>query len=188
VKIGSIIGVAACLILFLVSGLEAQPARGTAAPAVADGKRSQPIKIDADRLEAHNEKRTVTFIGNVVAVQEGRTIRADRVTLFYKKEGARAAQPSRDPLRGGELDRIEARGKVSIQMEDRIATGDEAVMLQDAQQIILTGNATLREGPNIVTGEKVTVFLEENRGIVEGSDKIRVRAVIYTETRETGTK
>lgn len=168
----------ACFLLVTpIGGAGAQPAE--AKPKVDSGK-PRPIKVDADRLEANNEKRTITFTGNVVAVQEDRTIKADRLILHFKKEAQTGPAAARDPMRGGELDRIEAKGRVNIQMEERTATGDDAVFLQDTQQIILTGNATLREGPNLVKGEKVTVFLEENRGMVEGSEKSRVSATIYT--------
>ncbi len=174
-----------CFLLVMPFGSAgAQPAEARKEPRLERDK-PKPIKIDADRLDANNEKRMVTFTGNVVAVQEDKTIKADRLILHFKKETQAGPVAARDPMRGGELDRIEARGRVNIQMEERTATGDDAVFIQDTQQIILTGNATLREGPNLVKGEKVTVFLEENRGMVEGSDKVRVSATIYTtEVRE----
>lgn len=175
------------LLIFLACFLLLMPIGGVGAPPLeakkdsrVDSGKPKPIKIDADRLDANNEKRMVTFTGNVVAVQEDRVIKADRLILHFKKETQTGPAAVRDPLRGGELDRIEAKGRVNIQMEERTATGDDAVFIQDTQQIILTGNATLREGPNLVKGEKVTVFLEENRGMVEGSEKVRVSATIYT--------
>lgn len=147
--------------------------------AKTDKEQRLPIKIEADKLEAINEKRMVIFTGSVVATQEDRTIKADRLTLYYKRESADRTG-MRDPLRGGDLDRIEARGRVTIYMEERIATGDEAVFSPDAQEIILTGNATLREGQNMISGHRVMVYLNENRGIVEGSENKRVTATIYT--------
>lgn len=141
-----------------------------------------PIRIEADRLDALNEKRQVIFTGSVVAKQEDKTIKADRMILYYKKEAAAAdkAPVTRDPLRGGDLERIEAKGKVIIILEERTATGDEAVFFQDSQEMILTGNATLREGDNTVSGHKVTVYLNENRGIVESGENRRVTATIFT--------
>ncbi|MCX5827586.1 MAG: lipopolysaccharide transport periplasmic protein LptA, partial [Deltaproteobacteria bacterium] len=50
---------------------------------------------------------------------------------------------------------------------------------QDDQKIIVSGNAVMREGPNIVKGDRITVLLDENRGIVEAPVKKRVTATIY---------
>lgn len=180
------------LMMVLVSFLLLMPVQHTGAQ-LAEGKKDpkverekqKPIRIEADRLDAQNEKRMVVFTGNVIATQEEMVIKADRMTIYYKKEATGGAAAARDPLRGGDLDRIEAKGRVSIQMEERTGTGDEAVFSQDAQQIVLSGNATLREGLNLVKGERVTFLMGENRGIVEGGAKGRVSATIYTtEMRE----
>lgn len=171
------------MLLFLpFSHLDAQPVDAKKDPKI-DRDRQKPIKIDADRLEANNAKRMVTFIGNVHAVQEDTTIRSDRLILYFRKEGQPGTPTTKEPMQGGEVERIEARGRVTIHMQERTATGDEALFYQDSRQIILTGNATLREGPNLIKGDKVTVFLDEDRGIVEGSEKVRVSATIYTGDR-----
>lgn len=159
--------------------LDAQLADAKKDPKI-DKDRPKAIKIDADRLEANNAKRVVTFIGNVHAVQEDSIIRSDRLILYFRKETPTGPAAPKDPARGGEVERIEARGRVNIQMQERTATGDEAVFYQETRQIVLIGNATLREGANFIRGEKITVFLDEDRGVVEGSEKVRVSATIYT--------
>jgi len=45
--------------------------------------------------------------------------------------------------------------------------------------MIITGNAVLKEGRNIVRGDKITWMIDEKKGIVEGYDKRRVTATIY---------
>ncbi len=49
-------------------------------------ERDQPIQIVSDRLDAYSEKRMVVFSGNAVATQGARTIRSDRLTLYYKED------------------------------------------------------------------------------------------------------
>jgi len=142
-------------------------------------ERDQPIEIVSDRLEAYNEKRMVVFSGNAVATQGGRTIRADVLTLYYKEGKQTAVPPSGESEGPGELERVEAKGHVTISEGDRIVTGDEAVFEQDAQKITMTGNAVMREGANIIRGDRVFVFLNENRGVVEGTANKRVTATIY---------
>jgi len=142
-------------------------------------ERDQPIHIASDRLEAYNEKRMVVFSGNAVATQGGRTIRSDVLTLYYKEE-KKSPTPSTGESGGpGDVERVEAKGHVTISEGDRIVTGDNAVFDQDAQRITMMGNAVMREGANIIRGDKILVFLDENRGVVEGTANSRVTATIY---------
>ncbi|MCX7634916.1 MAG: hypothetical protein N2Z74_04145 [Syntrophales bacterium] len=160
---------------------------GSPLPAAGDTKGpggllmgSQPIKITSDRLEAFGDKRLVVFSGNAVAVQGDKIIRADRLSLYYKKEtsGVKTGDPG--GIEGaGELERIEAKGRVRITHGKRQVTGDEAVYEQDTQIITMTGNAVMREEGNVVRGDKITVLLNENRGVVEGQPNRRVSATIF---------
>lgn len=143
--------------------------------------RNTPIQITSDRMDAYNEKGIVVFDGNAIATQGDRTIRAEKIILYYKKktEGSEKAEDT-GIRKNGDLDKIEAKGNVRITQLERVVTGNEAVYLQDAQKIIITGNAVLSEGKNVVRGEQVVVFLNENRGVVESSNKSeRVNATIF---------
>jgi lipopolysaccharide export system protein LptA len=148
---------------------------------------SQPIEITADRLEASDENKLVLFSGNAVAVQGDRVIKAEKIFLYYKKEGKKSGK---DGLKNigiaGDLEKIEARGQVSVSQGDRIVTGEQAIYYQDAQKIVMTGNAVMRQGSSIVRGDKIEVFLDENRGVVEAAETKRVKATIYPTDKEGG--
>jgi lipopolysaccharide export system protein LptA len=148
--------------------------------------RNTPIQIASDRMDAYNEKGMVVFNGNAVATQGDRTIRAETITLYYKKKAAGGEQTeAMDIQKSGDLDKIEAKGNVRITQMERVVTGNEAVYLQDAQKIIIKGNAVLSEGKNVVRGEQVVVFLNENRGVVESSNKSeRVNATIFPSVKK----
>jgi lipopolysaccharide export system protein LptA len=146
----------------------------------------QPIQIVSDRLEAYQEKRMVVFSGNAVATQGGRTIRSERLTLYYKEASKTAGGSTGEQEGMGTLERVEAAGHVTITEGNRVVTGEEAVFDQDAQRITMTGSAVMREGANIIQGDRIVVFLNENRGVAEGGQNGRVTATIYP--RETGEK
>ncbi|MCX5828380.1 MAG: hypothetical protein NTV58_10340, partial [Deltaproteobacteria bacterium] len=117
----------------------------------------------------------IVFSGNAVAVQGDKVIRADKLLVYYKKDPNEAKESTTANVgQGGDLDRIEAKGPVRITQLKKIVTGDEGVYYQDDQKIIVSGNAVMREGPNIVKGDRITVLLDENRGIVEAPVKKRV--------------
>lgn len=142
--------------------------------------RNTPIQIASDRMDAYNEKGVVVFDGNAVATQGDRTIRAETLTLYYKKKAESGEQAADADIRKtGDLDKIDAKGNVRITQGERVVTGNEAIYLQDAQKIIIKGNAVLSEGKNVIRGEQVVVFLNENRGVVESHPGQRVNATIF---------
>lgn len=141
--------------------------------------RESPIEIVSDRLDAYNDKRIVVFSGNAVATQDGLTIRSDRLTLHYKDQQKPASRSSGESGAAGNLERVEAKGHVIITQGERVVTGDEAVFEQDSQKITMTGSATMSEGANIIRGDRIIVFLNENRGVVESAENKRVSATIY---------
>ena len=59
-------------------------------------ERDHPIQIVSDRLDAYHEKRMVVFSGNAVATQGARTIRSDRLTLYYKEDKKTAGGSTRE--------------------------------------------------------------------------------------------
>jgi lipopolysaccharide export system protein LptA len=147
-------------------------------------ERDQPIEIVSDRLDAYNEKRMVVFSGSAVATQGARTIRSDVLTLYYKEGKSPSVRSTGEAEGQGALERVEAKGHVTISEGDRIVTGEEALFDQDAQKIIMTGSAVMREGANIIRGDRIVVFLNENRGVVEGTENRRVTATIYPEEQK----
>jgi lipopolysaccharide export system protein LptA len=152
-------------------------------------KKNEPMEIVSDSLEAFNEKKLIMFTGNAMAKQGDRILKSDQLLLYYKKDPAKKDKVGTMEIEGtGDLDKIEAKGNVSVTQGERIATGDEAVYYHDTGQIILTGNAVLREGKNSIKGCRVIVYLNEKRGRAEvcGLDKKeRVKAVIYPQEKKT---
>jgi lipopolysaccharide export system protein LptA len=141
--------------------------------------RDQPINIVSDRLDAYSEKRMVVFSGNAVATQGARTIRSDRLTLYYKEDKKPAGRSTGEAEGTGNVERVEATGHVTITEGERVVTGDAAVFDQDARKITMTGGAVMREGASVIRGDRIIVFLDENRGVVESTESGRVTATIY---------
>jgi len=151
--------------------------------------KDQPIQIVSDRLDAYNEKKLVVFSGNAVATQGDKTIKGDRLFLYYKKDPKMTEKAgTQDIGSAGDLEKIEAKGHVIITQGERIVTGNDAIFYQDTQQIVMLGNAVMREGRNVINGDKIVVFLDEDRGVVESVEKGRVKATIYPEDKKENKK
>ena len=151
--------------------------------------RKQPIQITSDVLEYLNDKRLVVFSGNAVAIQGEVIIRSDKLLLYFKKAaGDEKPQQAKGVEKTGDLERIEAKGRVHVSKGNQGATGDEAVYDQGTEKIIMTGNATMREGKNVVRGHKITLLMNEDRGIVEAQERKRVTAIIHPKEKNESTE
>lgn len=129
----------------------------------AEGSK-QPINITSDSMEAETKANKVTFKGNVVARQKDMTITSSELTATYTDDGK-------------ELREVLATGNVRITQQDKIAVADSALFLNTERKIVLTGNPKVWQGKDLVSGEKIIYYLDEDRTIVEGG----TRAVIHPE-------
>ena len=152
-----------CLSSFLIILLLAAPLF-SAAPTFNASKA--PIDISANRLDIDQKKGQAIFKGAVVARQEKMTLQADTVTiLFSEKEN--------------EVKEIIASGSVTIDLGKKRATCKTAHFYTADNKVILTGKPLLKEGKNVIEGEKIIFFLNEERSIVEGKKDSRVKTTIY---------
>jgi len=153
---------------------ERGPARGTAPAARADraapDDRNAPITVDADELENLQKEGLIIFTGNVVATQNSSTQYADRMEVYLDAKGASVA-------------RTVSTGRVRIITRDcRTGTAARVEYYDAEQRVVLIGNARVWRDDNVVTGERITMFLAEDRSIVEGGKQERVKAVFYPKT------
>ncbi len=138
-------------------------------------KPSQAIRITSDKMEANDEKGTVVFSGNVVAKKGNLTIYSDRLEVFYIQK------KTADNKKRRSLKKIVVRGHVKIVQGRRKATANEAIYYKPQEKIVLLKNAQVWDGQNSIKGEKIVLYVNENRSVVESSGKERVEAVVYSE-------
>ena len=165
--------------LFFPSVSTVSMAASAAAPAKEETKKKtgasgfelnkkDPIYITADWMEVDQNKNTITYKGRVVTVQSDMTMRSESLTAYYDPETK-------------QMKEIVAEGKVNATQGNRVATGEKAVFNDKAKTMTLTGNPVMRQGNSQVTGNKVIYFMEQDRAVAEGNDKIRVQATIFPE-------
>lgn len=135
------------------------------------------IHIKSDLMEVLDQKGTVVFTGHVVATRDDMIIDADRLEVFYSKQEQHA--PKADQTGNKAIDRIVATGHVRITKGGKVATGEKAIYEKQAEKITLVGSAQVWDGPNRVKGDTITMFLNENRSVVQGGGKGKVEAVVY---------
>jgi lipopolysaccharide export system protein LptA len=129
-----------------------------------------PIHVKSDELEFDYEANRVVYRGTVNVVQGDVTIDCRELVVNLVRGG------EKDDL---QLQEVVAIGDVVITQGQRKATGGRAVFDQVKRQVTLLENPMLRDGPNEVAGERIVVYLDENRSVVESSPQKRVSAILY---------
>jgi lipopolysaccharide export system protein LptA len=129
--------------------------------------RSQPVTVDADKIERFGKEGLVVFTGNVVARQQNSVQYADRMEVYLDERGDRIL-------------RTVSTGSVRIITRDcRTGTARRAEYHDLEQRVVLIGNARVWQEDNVVSGETITIFVSQDRSVVEGGRQERVKAVFY---------
>jgi lipopolysaccharide export system protein LptA len=133
------------------------------------GKR-EPIVITSRRMQADKLGDKVTFTGDVTLKKEGMTLNSDSMVVFY------------DVTTKG-IKVIEAAGNVVVQKEGRVALSNKAIYDSREEKIVLTGAARIIENENQLGGEKITLFMRDDRSLVEGG-----KVLFYQDKQAEGRK
>lgn len=154
------------------------------------GSNKGPVRIDSDSLELDYKSSNVTYRGHVQVTQGDVTLTSDQLSITYDPSAVRrpdqqpqaGATPNAKAAGGTDADKIKeiiAEGNVKIRQGTRLAEGRRAVFDQAKQTVVLSDGAVLHDGPNQVAGERVIVYLKEDRSVVESGNNSRVKAVLY---------
>ena len=130
--------------------------------------KSQPVTVDADRMERFGKESLVIFTGNVVARQNNSVQYADRMEVYLDEKGDRIL-------------RTVSTGSVRIITRDcRTGTAKRAEFYDLEQRVVLLGSARVWQDDNVVSGETITIFLSQDRSLVQGGKQERVKAIFYS--------
>lgn len=137
-----------------------------------------PIQIEADRMESLDNQNAVIFTGKVKAKQGDLIVNSDKMTVYYLSDEEKKKLAADEPRK---IKKLFASGNVEIQSKDWVATGDDMEYFELERKVVLTGNTKVWQGNNMVTGDSVTLYLDEGKSIVERSGKEgeRVKATFY---------
>lgn len=113
-----------------------------------------PINIQSDTLSLDYKGKSVLFSGHVHAAQSGSQLSSDVLHVNYEQNFK-------------DVKDLTADGNVRITQGARWATSDHAVMNQKSQTVVMTGNPVVHDGPDVITGDRITVHLDTGKSVVE---------------------
>ena len=149
----------------------AVPPAADAAPKAKDAKddHALPLTVDADKMERFGKANLVIFSGSVVARRDNSVQYAERVEVYMDEKGDRVL-------------RTVSTGAVRIITKDcRTGTAQRAEYFDLDQRVVLIGNARVWQDDNVVSGDTITIYVAQDRTIVEGGKQERVKGIFYSQ-------
>jgi lipopolysaccharide export system protein LptA len=172
------------------------------AAAVADtGATTTPSPEDArttitsQRMTVRNQENKAIFEGAVILTKGALVVHSDVMVVFFKPVDPPSGKPSDSAastmpgpmaahsgarsedlpvMSNRAVSTIEATGKVKIFKADGQATCRKAVYDGATEKIVLTGEPVAWQKGTRVTGQKITMFLAEDRSVVEGGSHVMI--------------
>ncbi len=122
-----------------------------------------PVSVTSETLTADNKAHTALFEKNVVAKTTDITMSADRMLVSYTDRG--------------DITRIQLKGNVKVQQEDKVITSQEAIYYAETpERLVFSGNPQAFDGQNVLSGTKITYYVDEERSFVEGGSKVIMKS------------
>jgi lipopolysaccharide export system protein LptA len=119
----------------------------------------EPLVITSNRMDAEKLGDKITFTGDVTLKKEGMTLSSDVMTVRYDTGSKNISE-------------VEAHGNVVVRKVGRVAFSNDALYSSDEETIVLTGKASIIENDNKLGGEKITLFMADDRSVIEGGGKV----------------
>ena len=124
---------------------------------------SAPVEVSADQLNVDQNTGEALFTGNVVVGQGEMRLSAPRVMVIYRENSST-------------IERMEATGGVTLVSGPDAAEASRAEYSIRTGVIVMTGDVLLTQGRSAISGDRMTVQLDDGTARVEG----RVRTILQT--------
>lgn len=157
-----------------------------------------PTTITSKKMTVRNQDSQAVFEGMVVLTRGSLVVHSDKMVVSFHSRKRDLIQPSSGDADHGEsaqslstpkgggaastisnrsVSRIEATADthhVKIEYENGNATCQKAVYFVDGEKVVLTGDPVAWERGTRVSGKQITIFLAEERSVVEGGSHVRI--------------
>lgn len=128
----------------------------------AEAETGKVTVITAEKLTFDYKKGLAVFENNVLVSDPEMQLACDRLTILFEKETNKPQI-------------IRAEGRVTVTQEDKTAHAELGVYEVNTGKIVLTGKPRVMRGRDLLEGETITFWRDENRMICQPS----ARLVIY---------
>ena len=125
-----------------------------------------PIVIEADSFEYDNKQKIAVYKDNVVVRKGDFTLWANLMHIYFDENS--------------KIKKIIAQGSVRFKKGIYSGKSEKAIYEADKEIIKLIGNAQVRKENNVLEGDEIEYFMNEDKAVVIGKSK-KVRTIIIPE-------
>ncbi len=127
------------------------------------------INITANKMEVFESEGVVMFTGKVFGVREDFKVWCDRMYVYYTttQEGKK------------KINKIIALGRVIIEKGKWKAYAGKAVYFKNQEKLVLEETPKVWHDKNLVEGDIVIIYFNEDKSEVLAKNQGRVRASVY---------
>jgi lipopolysaccharide export system protein LptA len=168
--------------VFVVVFLTAQ--WSPAAPVTAGADQAVSTTITSKKMTVKNHDSQAIFEGAVVLTRGTLVVYSDRMIVSFGSSQSNGVEDQKardtsqrkgpDTVSNRAVNKIEAIGRVKIERDSGNATCEKAVYYREEDKIVLTGSPVAWEKGTRVSGKQITMFLAEDRSVVEGGSHVRI--------------
>lgn len=157
-----------------------------------------PTIITSKKMTVRNQDSQAIFEETVVLTRGPLIVHSDKMIVLFtprnrdsvqssggetdhhesvRSSSAHKEQSTASTMSNRSVNRVEATGgahRVKIKYENGNATCQKAVYFVDGEKIVLTGDPVAWEKGTRVSGKQITIFLAEERSVVEGDSHVRI--------------
>lgn len=151
------IATAAALILLCGAAVAKSAEGGGILPGA---KASDPVKIDADKLDYFDKEQKLIYSGSVIVVNGPSTLKSTRMVILLDNAKNSNAQAAQQGASSGKVRHVEADGPVTLVSPDQTATGDHLSFDRGENKVHMTGQVTWTQGESVVQGTHLVYDLK----------------------------
>ena len=147
--------------------------------------------ITAKKMTVKNQDSQAVFEGTVILTRGSLVVYSDHMVVTFRAqdpaaidnhkghEAVKGAAPAKESgtmpaVSNRSVNKIEATGRVKIEKDSGSATCEKAIYYHDGDKIVLTGDPVAWDKGTRVSGKQITMFLAEDRSVVEGGSHVRI--------------
>ena len=141
------------------------------------GGQQTTTVITSNSMTASSEKNQAIFRENVKMVQEDLVVLSDMMIVYFEDVNASAPASAGQPpsqTSQKEILSIEAKGDVKIAKGESRARCQHALYNKQEERLVLRGSPVVWQDGTRVSGRKITMYLKENRSVVEGNTRVTI--------------
>ncbi|MCS7199033.1 MAG: lipopolysaccharide transport periplasmic protein LptA [Caldimicrobium sp.] len=129
---------------------------------------SKEINITSDKMEVYEDSGVAVFTGKVYAQTRDIRLWADKLYVYYVRR-----ETKRD------IQRLIALGRVKIEKNKWTAVAGKATYFRDQERLVLEDMPKVWHEDNLVEGDLIVIYFNEDRSEVFSREGGRVRVRIY---------